>query len=147
MLGFLLGISKEVAAQYGIVNCHYLFKGKVESGLCQEGIEGMKVSILVPTDTLFKPVQAFTDASGDFQLTLDIPHMPRSMPALLLRVEDVDGDAGKGKFLSQEMPIKIDNTNVFETHHGDWDNEYRVLYDPKLLMRKEDGLPCFEKKQ
>jgi putative lipoprotein (rSAM/lipoprotein system) len=145
VIGFVLGLSKEVAAQYGIVNCQYLFKGKVESGLCAKGIEGIRVSVADPADTNFSPEPAMTDADGSFQVLILTPTMPFYMETLELRVDDIDGEANGGKFLSQKAIVKLDESNVFETRHAEWSREYSVLTENKFLLKKEDGLPCSDK--
>lgn len=147
-LGFLFGISEEVAAQYGIVQCHYKIKGEVYADQCDFGISGIRVSLINTADTNSNRVIAFTDSKGKYELELsDGMLFPEKVPPMQLRIEDVDGTQNKGSFKPISVPLIIDMNSVNETKRESWDRSYDYLIQNRFMLRPEGMLPCDEKKK
>lgn len=144
-LTLMLGISKESAAQYGVVSCNYKISGSVQEGYCESVLPGIKVSLSKPSDSTFRPVEVLTDEKGNYVLVYSSSQFPNAVGQMRIKVEDVDGEKNNGAFLPQEAIIVINNEQVWTVDAGGWERNYFVLNEQRFLLRTEQKLPCAEK--
>ena len=140
MLGY--GCTKEepmdmygVMVEYGVPSANYIVKGTVTD----EGgtpIQGIKTSVKSIPDEAPQYTQGLdsvqTDNAGKFQLKAS---WYAGIPDLKLIVEDVDGEANGGEFLSDTIRIDELKRQKLEDGDGWYEGKFELNADVKLKKK------------
>lgn len=94
LLGFFLGFSTKVAAQYGVWEAPYRYSGEVKSNICNEPVKGIKVTLEDEQKNVLS--QTYTTEYGQFSVRYNAYFDNKT---LYLRFTDVDGPDKNGSFL------------------------------------------------
>ena len=122
--------------EYGVPHADYIVKGTVtdETGT---PIQGIKTSIkgFYPevVGVFVEGIDSIqTDASGQYQLKyMGMPHK-----YFKLIVEDIDGEANGGEFLSDTLDIDFDKAEKAKDGDGHWyEGVYNIPQDIKLKKK------------
>ena len=134
MLGYGCSTTSNEPEMYGTPTADYIFKGRVtdEAGVPIQGIKtSLKQVFKSDNGTYVEGLDSMlTGASGDYQLKYDgmIEHQSK------LIVEDIDGEANGGKFLSHTIDIDFKN-NAIQIKNGDnswYQGTYEITQDIRL---------------
>lgn len=125
-----------VICEYGVPSADYIIKGTVtdETG---NPIQGIKTSLKEIPDYYpeytYSRDSTLTDAAGKYQINtrLFVGHQWDR-----LVVEDIDGEANGGEFLSDTIDISKLEAKKIGEGDGNWnDGKYEVQYDVKLKKK------------
>ena len=120
---------------YGVLASYYVIQGSVtdEAG---KPIQGIKTSLKHVIKELNYVVECYdsvqTDVAGQYQLEFSGFHDPN----LKLIVEDIDGEANGGEFLSDTLDIDFDKAEKAKDGDGHWyEGVYNIPQDIKLKKK------------
>lgn len=119
-----------IPVEYGTPNADFIVKGVVtdEAGKPIQGIQANFVN-----DMTFGVVSTSTDASGKYEISA------RSYPDLYgcqLIVEDIDGEANGGEFLSDTLDLSTKKPVQVKNGDGNWyEGAYELSQDIKLKKK------------
>jgi putative lipoprotein (rSAM/lipoprotein system) len=145
MLGYGCSTSSEediemygvIVAEYGCPHADYIVKGQVTDELGTP-VEGIKTSLkqVIKTDagTITFGIDSIqTNETGDYQLkNIDWPQED-----IKLIVEDIDGEANGGEFLSDTLDIDYDKAVKTKEGDGRWyEGVFEVTQDVKLKKKQ-----------
>jgi putative lipoprotein (rSAM/lipoprotein system) len=151
LLALIFGISEEVAAQYGIPVSQYKIRGKVKAEACNYSIPNIRVTLNKANDTLFRPVTAFTDKEGNYELTVLLSgmsyHPLEEKKDLQIVAEDIDGKENKGNFQAETEAVIFDPKQMRTTKDEDWDKSYEYIPPVDLQLKPMDVPPCDDKRK
>lgn len=94
LIGFFLGFSTKVAAQYGVWEAPYRYSGEVKSNICNEPVKGIKVTLEDEQKNVLS--QTYTTEYGQFSVRYNAYFDNKT---LYLRFTDVDGPDKNGSYL------------------------------------------------
>lgn len=123
IIGFILGFTSKVVAQYGAWVASYRYMGHVKSEICNEPLSGIKVTMNDTKDNILS--EAVTDESGQFNISYRSYYDEEK---LYLKFTDDDGKKNKGEFIS------------FSEAVGAYDEKPR-----EIIMKYKGKVPCVEK--
>lgn len=137
MLGYGCSTSSDEVVEYGTPYAEYRVKGKVtdESGVPINGIKTSAKNVVVSD---ISGVHGFgldsvqTDASGQFAVSFRcFPGNPETK----LIVEDIDGDANGGEFLSDTLDF--DFNKAVQTTKGErwYEGSFEITQDIKMQKK------------
>ena len=144
MLGYGCSTTSNEPEMYGTPTADYIFKGRVtdEAGVPIQGIKTSLKQVFKSDDRTYVEGldSVLTGASGDYQLKYggiigQIDHHSK------LIVEDVDGEANGGKFLSDTIDIDFKN-NAVQIKNGDsgwYEGTYEISQDIRLKKNTDEG--------
>jgi len=140
LVALIFGFSGTVAAQYGVVENHYLVKGNVVSEKCKDAIPKIKITLRA-TDAkgVDHDQEAYTDENGNF--SIDNMNL-RSYQNYMLIAEDLDGMENKGNFQPTRQQLTLSADDFVKTNFENWDQYFdsKTTYYFALKMRKDE--PC-----
>ncbi|OPZ99980.1 MAG: hypothetical protein BWY70_00835 [Bacteroidetes bacterium ADurb.Bin408] len=116
LLGFFLGFSTKVAAQYGVWEAPYRYSGEVKSHMCNEPVKGIKVTLEDEQKNIL--AQTYTTEYGQFSIRYYAYDYDKT---LYLHFADVDGPDNNGSFLTFSSALSTENENKLKiqlTHAG-----------------------------
>ena len=141
MLGFSCSLDEPeeygpIVLEYGVPHADYIVKGTVtdETGTPIQGIKTSIKGFFPGAEKVYveglDSIQ--TDASGQYQLKyMGMPHK-----YLKLIVEDIDGEANGGEFLSDTLDIDFDKAEKAKDGDGHWyKGVYNIPQDVKLKKK------------
>ena len=137
MLGFSCdGSGGSEVEEYGCPSADYIIKGNVtdEAGTPVQGIKtSLKQVYKTMTETHVYGIDSIqTSESGNYQLKSN--GIPAGLTKLI--VEDVDGEANGGEFLSDTLDINYDKAVQTKKGDGKWyAGTYEISQDVKLKKK------------
>ena len=141
MLGYGCSSSEDSAdaLMYGVPVAGYQIKGQVtdEAGTPVQGIKtAVKIIMSSPSADGKKEIYArdsvLTDASGKYDISATAPGNPETK----LIVEDIDGEANSGEFLSDTLDIDYDKAvKAGEGDHHWYTGKFEITTDVKLKKK------------
>ncbi|HNW70817.1 MAG TPA: radical SAM-associated putative lipoprotein [Bacteroidales bacterium] len=140
VIAIIFGFSGTVAAQYGVVENHYLIKGNVMSEKCNNAIPKIKITLRATNAKSEKEdLEVYTDEKGNF--SIDNMYF-RSDQDYFLIAQDTDGQANKGDFQSSRQLITLNEKDFAKTAYENWDQYYenKTTYYFGLKLKKDQ--PC-----
>jgi len=126
-IGFVLGFTSKVLAQYGAWVASYRYKGNVNSEICNESLNGIKVTL--ENDQHIVLAETFTNEKGYFDINTHSQFYDDSEKNLFLKFTDVDGSKNNGEFLPY--------TKSVESFKRNENYEITLIYDGKAPCLKE----------
>lgn len=121
-IGFLLGFTSKVLAQYGAWVASYKYMGQVKSEICNEPLKGIKVKLEDENKNVFSEV--YTNETGQYNIRY---YADYAVEKLFLTLTDEDGSENKGEF----MPLsKAVERNVYKTD--------------EIIMKYKGKVPCIK---
>jgi putative lipoprotein (rSAM/lipoprotein system) len=140
VIALIFGFSGTVAAQYGVVENHYLLKGNVISEKCNDAIPKIKITLkAADAKGVDNETVVYTDEKGNFSLdNLNL----RSDQNYFLIAQDTDGQANKGDFQPSRQLITLTENDFIKTKYENWDAyfESKTTYYFGLKLKKDK--PC-----
>ena len=141
MLGYGCSTTSNEPEMYGTPTADYIFKGRVtdEAGVPIQGIKTSLKQVFKADDRTYVEGldSVLTDASGDYQLKYG-GMMGFTEHQSKLIVEDIDGEANGGKFLSDTIDIDFKNNAVL-IKNGDcgwYEGTYEISQNIRLKKQK-----------
>ena len=141
MLGYGCSTTSNEPEMYGTPTADYIFKGRVtdEAGVPIQGIKtSLKQVFKSDGGTYVEGLDSvLTDASGDYQLKYG-GMMGFTEHQSKLIVEDIDGEANGGKFLSDTIDIDFKNNAVLIKNgdRGWYEGTYEISQNIRLKKQK-----------
>lgn len=130
LLGFLIGFTSEVLAQYGVPVYFFSAKGSVKDIECKEPVKNARVKLVDRNgNTQF---DAYTDSLGNFTI---IHESEGYYPEYQIRIEDPDG-ADNGIFKDIEEPFDS------KKWRSRWDLNTDTIPGDIYLVEYVSGNPC-----
>ena len=122
--------------EYGVPHADYIFKGTIKDEVGSP-VQGIKTSLKAVFDNDNKRYvmgldSVQSDASGNYQLEYT---GTRRDPSLKIIVEDTDGQANGGEFLSDTLDIDFDKAVKVKEGSGWYQGEFEVSQDVKLKKK------------
>lgn len=120
--------------EYGSPHADYIVKGTItnESGTPVQGIKTSLKEVSENVKTAYGIDSVQTNATGDFQLK----YTGMERKSIKLIVEDIDGEANGGEFLSDTLDIDYDNAVKVKEGEGRWyQGKFEVSQDVKLKKK------------
>jgi len=140
VIALLFGFSGTVAAQYGVVENHYLIKGIVISEKCKDAIPKIKITLRATEATSEnEDLEVYTDEKGNFSIdNLNL----RSNQNYFLIAEDTDVQENKGDFQPSRQLITLTENDFAKSKYESWDQyfESKTTYYFGLKLKKDK--PC-----
>ena len=99
-IGFFIGFTSKVLAQYGAWVASYKYMGNVNSEICNEPLKGIKVTLENKNHIVLN--ETFTNESGNFNFSTASEDYDEK---LFLKFTDVDGSKNNGEFLSHTETV------------------------------------------
>jgi len=130
LLGFMIGFTSEVLAQYGAPVYFFTIKGSVKDIECQNPVKNAKVKLVDRNG--YAEYNAVTDSLGNFTI---LQESEGYYPEYRIRIEDPDGKAN-GQFKDIEGPL--DARKWRSTWHHNTDTMPGDIY----LVEYISGAPC-----
>lgn len=139
LVAMIFGFTGSVAAQYGVVENHYMVKGNVISEKCKDAIPKVKVTLRTTDAQGDHDLVAFTDEKGNF--SIDNYNLSLSQNYFLL-VEDVDGPDNKGDYQPTRQAITLTHDDFVKAGYENWDQYFdsKTIFYFGLKSRTEE--PC-----
>jgi hypothetical protein len=145
-IAFTLAITAKVLAQYGAPVMRFTFIGEIKSVECEEVIEGVEVTLINNATGQISKTKSSTD--GKFSFILSDYFYDTEYVVLLA---DIDGNDGRGEFVSQEVRVQIPNdlnklynkSDENKLTHMDFRMDYKgknpcgIVESPKYLPKEE----------
>ena len=140
MLGYSCSLDEpdeygSVIAEYGVPQTYYFVKGQVTDE-ANVPVQGIKTSAKIvfnkdENTEVYCMDSTLTDEAGRYQLK----HVERAM-YLKLIVEDTDGEANGGEFLSDTLDIDFDKAVKIKEGDHHWNQgTYEISQDIKLKKK------------
>ena len=123
-----------IVLEYGVPHADYIVKGTVtdEAGTPIQGIKTSIKGVIPENEVVYGLDSIQTDVSGQYQLKY--MGMPNNW--LKLIVEDIDGEANGGEFLSDTLDIDFDKAEKAKDGDGHWyEGVYNIPQDIKLKKK------------
>ena len=120
--------------EYGSPHADYIVKGTItnESGTPVQGIKTSLKDVSENAKTAYGIDSVQTNATGDFQLK----YTGMERKSIKLIVDDIDGEANGGEFLSDTLDIDYDNAVKVKEGEGRWyQGKFEVSQDVKLKKK------------
>ena len=120
--------------EYGAPHADYIVIGTVtnESGTPVQGIKTSLKEVSENAKTSYGIDSIQTNATGDFQLK----YTGMERKSIKLIVEDIDGEANGGEFLSDTLDIDYDKAVKVKEGEGRWyQGKFEVSQDVKLRKK------------
>ena len=141
MLGYGCSTTSNEPEMYGTPTADYIFKGRVtdEADVPIQGIKTSLKQVFKSDDRTYVEGldSVLTDASGDYQLKYG-GMMGFTEHQSKLIVEDIDGEANGGKFLSDTIDIDFKNNAVLIKNgdRGWYEGTYEISQNIRLKKQK-----------
>ena len=123
-------------AEYGTPHADYIFKGTIkdEAG---SPVQGIKTSLkAVFEDNNKQYVEGLDSVQSDVSGSYQLEYTGMSHRALKIIVEDTDGEANGGEFLSDTLDIDFEKAVKVKEGSGHWyQGEFEVSQDVKLKKK------------
>jgi|WetSurMetagenome_2_1015567.scaffolds.fasta_scaffold116171_2 putative lipoprotein (rSAM/lipoprotein system) len=146
ILGFVFGISQEVAAQYGIVTCHYKMNGEVKMSDCDYSIPGIKISLKNARNGA-ELASAVSNSKGTFDLSFSNNHMPNNLDSLQLYAIDTDGTKNWAEFDSSMINVTFKGNALKTISNNEWDKSYEYVEEILVGLKPKENSPCDDRKK
>jgi hypothetical protein len=146
ILGFVFGISQEVAAQYGIVISHYKMNGEVKMSDCDYSISGIKLSLKNARNGEILAT-AVSNSKGSFDLSFDNSVRPDYLDSLQLFAKDTDGAANWAEFDSSMINITFKGSALKIISNKEWDKYYEYPEEIFVGLKPKENSPCDDRKK
>jgi len=101
IVGFILGFTSKVVAQYGAWVATYRYMGNVKSEICNEPLKSIKVTLEDEKNNVLS--ETVTNEAGQFNIRY---YSDYSEEKLSLKLTDVDGTDNKGAFITYTKAVK-----------------------------------------
>ena len=124
-LGFMIGFTSKVLAQYGAPVMHYKLLGQVKSVECEQPIGGVEITLV--NDVTGEVNKVRTDTSGNFSFSI-IEYYWTS--EYIMNIADIDGDHNGGAFEPKSfrfIPAELRARNIIN-NYWETDNEQNRQY-------------------
>ncbi len=115
-IGFFLGFTSKVLAQYGAWVASYRYMGNVNSEICNEPLNGIKVTLEDKNHTVLQ--ETYTDKLGAFYINARSEGYDER---LYLKFTDVDGLKNNGEFLpftETVLPTRNRKVDITLSYNG-----------------------------
>jgi putative lipoprotein (rSAM/lipoprotein system) len=108
-MGFMIGFTSKVLAQYGAPVMHFKLLGQVKSVGCEQAVGGVEVALV--NDVTGQVTKVRTDSEGNFNFRILEYYWEYEFT---MNLADIDGDANQGEFVSKSLRFKL--TDVPSEH-------------------------------
>lgn len=142
-LGFFLGFSHAVVAQYGAPENRYIIQGTVVTDECPAIPARLKVTLQqkwAGQDQLYKVGESFTDEKGDFSFS---GYDNFFSDNFMILVQDEDGEAN-GSFSDTVFLLPVEDLRLEPEEMGGWTRLYINKNPIVLKVRRNGTSPCNE---
>jgi putative lipoprotein (rSAM/lipoprotein system) len=115
-IGFILGFTSKVLAQYGAWVASYKYMGNVSSEICNEPLNGIKVTLEDKNEIVLD--ETYTNEAGVFNISARSEGYDER---LFLNFADVDGTKNNGEFLAHTetvLPSRNRNVDITLSYNG-----------------------------
>ncbi len=116
-----------LSTEYGVPHADYILRGKVTRADTQEPIVGIRVAV---GDGGYHADTLYTDANGEYRRMYLLS--PQS-----IKVEDVDGAAGGGRFAPDSLRVTSEHLVDIELGEGWYSGTYGITAD--FALKQQDG--------
>lgn len=106
-IGFLIGFSSKVLAQYGAPVNYFKINGNIKSEVCNENLPGISIKIEDPS--LGLTYHQVSDENGNFTLTAETEWNNK---ALKFTYTDIDGTENHGEYLPLDLTYELNRQNT-----------------------------------
>ena len=134
-IGFMIGFTSKVLAQYGAPVMHFKLLGQIKSAECEQPIGGVEITLVNDATGQITKVQS--DENGNFNFRVVEYYWDYEFS---MNLADIDGDANQGEFVSKSLRFKFSDMteHISESY---WDEEKNQ--NPLTLYLDFDGKnPC-----
>ncbi|MCK9613590.1 MAG: radical SAM-associated putative lipoprotein [Bacteroidales bacterium] len=142
IIAFIFGFSGTVAAQYGVIENHYLVKGNVKSEKCLTGIPQIKITLKATDENgVDYFTETLTDDKGNYTIDLDNSKVLK-FENYLMTVIDEDGKENQGDFQSTRQQVVLRKNDFTKSDFNNWNQYYdsKNTYNYALKFKKDQ--PC-----
>jgi len=142
-LGFFLGFSHAVVAQYGAPENRYRIQGTLITEGCPVVPARLKVTLQqkwIGQDQAYKVGESFTDEKGDFSFS---GYDNFFSDNFMILVNDEDGEAN-GSFNDTVFLMPVEDLRLETEGQGGWSRLYFNKNPLVLKVRRNGGSPCDE---
>ena len=126
-MGFMIGFTSKVLAQYGAPVMHFKLLGQVKSVGCEQAVGGVEVALV--NDITGQVTKVRTDSEGNFHFSILEYYWEYEFT---MNLADIDGDANQGEFVSKSLRFKLTDIPGEHIAHGHWavsqNNKPMTLY-------------------
>ena len=140
LIAALLGFTGSVAAQYGVVENHYMVNGSVMSDKCKEALPQIKITLrAIDSKGVKHDMEARTDESGNFSIN-DV-ELKRFQYYELI-AEDTDGKLNKGDFETTRQQIELTSDDFIKGSYQNWNQNYDSKTQYYFGLKFKQDQPC-----
>lgn len=136
-LGFMIGFTSKVLAQYGAPEMHFRFMGNITSVECEQPICGVEVTLVNEVTGQIERVR--TDENGNFSFGLRERYYSTMYT---MNLADIDGPQNQGQFVSKSVQFLFDTSTA--GINGDYYYANEKQNPMKICMDYEGENPCKE---
>ncbi|NVO01638.1 MAG: radical SAM-associated putative lipoprotein [Bacteroidetes bacterium] len=140
LLGAIFGFTSAIVAQYGAIETHYKFKGKLISDDCNKPIPNIEVTIKEDLRDGFN-FKTKTDNNGYFEFNEFY-----QLSKYQIEFKDPDGKENTGSFKNKDTIIDFreyfQNTKNRDTKYAHWDYYIQNKKNEIFSMNRDGVSPC-----